>query len=227
MLTTKNPIAGEDRTEGPPGDLRVESGFTLIELMVVLLIIAILVAVAIPTFLGVSTSARDRSAQSSLTNAMTDAIAYYQNGQTYDATTGVGGTTASQTGTGVGSTAGVLHTFEPAFSWVAGGTACTIISPKCVSILPVDVASTDDGQGVILAVMSPTGDCWYALDLEIGAEAAAAEAANGFAARQSALPVSAGGTYYATETGSSVSCSAAHAQSFTSWYGTYASAKSE
>ncbi len=34
-----------------------EGGFTLIELMVVLLIIAILLAIAIPTFLGVTSSA--------------------------------------------------------------------------------------------------------------------------------------------------------------------------
>ena len=45
-----------------------EAGFTLIELMVVLLIIAILLAIAIPTFLGVANSAGDRAAQSNLTN---------------------------------------------------------------------------------------------------------------------------------------------------------------
>ena len=46
----------------------LEEGFTLIELMVVLLIIAILLAIAIPTFLGVTNSASDRAAQSNLTN---------------------------------------------------------------------------------------------------------------------------------------------------------------
>jgi type IV pilus assembly protein PilA len=50
-----------------------EQGFTLIELMVVVLIIAILIAIAIPTFLGAQDRARDRGAQSDLRNAVTAA----------------------------------------------------------------------------------------------------------------------------------------------------------
>ena len=50
-----------------------EDGFTLIELMVVVLIIAILIAIAIPTFLGAQDRARDRGAQSDLRNAVTAA----------------------------------------------------------------------------------------------------------------------------------------------------------
>ena len=50
-----------------------EDGFTLIELMVVVLIIAILLAIAIPTFLGAQDRARDRAAQSDLRNAVTAA----------------------------------------------------------------------------------------------------------------------------------------------------------
>ncbi|CAN5489543.1 hypothetical protein BH18ACT1_BH18ACT1_17550 [soil metagenome] len=48
-----------------------EDGFTLIELMVVVLIIAILIAIAIPTFLGAQDRARDRGAQSDLRNGIT------------------------------------------------------------------------------------------------------------------------------------------------------------
>ena len=48
-----------------------EGGFTLIELMVVVLIIAILIAIAIPTFLGARTRAQNRAAQASLRNALT------------------------------------------------------------------------------------------------------------------------------------------------------------
>src|ERR1700692_384162 len=65
------------------GEEAAEAGFTLIELMVVLLIIAILLAIAIPTFLGVANSAGDRAAQSNLTNALTEVKALYQNSASY------------------------------------------------------------------------------------------------------------------------------------------------
>ena len=52
-----------------------EDGFTLIELMVVVLIIAILIAIAIPTFLGVQNRAKDASAKSDLRNGITNAKA--------------------------------------------------------------------------------------------------------------------------------------------------------
>ncbi|MGH9168865.1 MAG: prepilin-type N-terminal cleavage/methylation domain-containing protein, partial [Acidimicrobiia bacterium] len=62
-----------------------EAGFTLIELMVVVLIIAILIAIAIPTFLGARERAQDRAAQSDLRNALTAAKVYYTDNENYDA----------------------------------------------------------------------------------------------------------------------------------------------
>ena len=50
-----------------------EAGFTLIELMMVVFIIAILIAVLIPMFVGATTRAKDRAMQSSLRNALTAA----------------------------------------------------------------------------------------------------------------------------------------------------------
>ena len=47
-----------------------DSGFTLIELMVVVLIIAVLVAIAIPSFIGFRNRAQDRAAQSELRNVL-------------------------------------------------------------------------------------------------------------------------------------------------------------
>ena len=60
-----------------------EEGFTLIELMVVVLIIAILIAIAIPTFLGARARAQDRAAQSDLRNGLTAEKTVYTDGQIY------------------------------------------------------------------------------------------------------------------------------------------------
>ena len=60
-----------------------DEGFTLIELMVVVLIIAILLAIAVPTFLGARERANDRAAQSNLRNANTNALVFYTDHQEF------------------------------------------------------------------------------------------------------------------------------------------------
>lgn len=61
-----------------------DAGFTLVELMVVVLIIAILIAIAVPTFMGARTRAQDRAAQSNLRNALTAAKVYYSDSNSQD-----------------------------------------------------------------------------------------------------------------------------------------------
>jgi type IV pilus assembly protein PilA len=51
--------------------------------MVVVLIIAILIAIAIPTFLGARQRAQDRAAQSDLRNGLTAEKTFYTDSQTY------------------------------------------------------------------------------------------------------------------------------------------------
>jgi type IV pilus assembly protein PilA len=114
-----------------------EEGFTLIELMVVVLIIAILLAIAIPTFLGARKRAQDRAAQSSLRNALTAAKTMFTDSQSY--------VTADESATG-------LPTVEPSLTYVAGGTASN--GPKNVSVK----GTATEWAG---AALSDSGKCFY------------------------------------------------------------------
>jgi type IV pilus assembly protein PilA len=82
-----------------------EGGFTLIELLVVILIIGILAAIALPTFLGQSDKAKDSSAKSNARNMVSQVESCYTTTGTYvdcgDASTNLdkGGITATVSGT--------------------------------------------------------------------------------------------------------------------------------
>jgi len=71
-----------------------EKGFTLIELMIVIAIIGILAAIAIPQFSAYRTRSFNAASQADLRNAGTAQEAYYVDNQTYCATVGTltGGT---------------------------------------------------------------------------------------------------------------------------------------
>jgi prepilin-type N-terminal cleavage/methylation domain-containing protein len=84
------------------------AGFTLIELMVVVLIIAILIAIAIPTFLGARARAQDRAAQFNLRNALAAQKVYYTDRQAYT----------------VDTTA--LAGIEPSLTWAANAAVATV-----------------------------------------------------------------------------------------------------
>lgn len=129
-----------------------DSGFTLIELMVVLLILAILLAIAIPTFLGVTTNAHDRAAQSNLTNALTTAKANFVSGQSYQVTAGAEVTS--------------LQAAEPSLTFTTSNS--TDQNTVSVGVYQQALATAGSPWDVIvLAVYSnPTGHCWWAADVE-------------------------------------------------------------
>jgi len=116
-----------------------EAGFTLIELMMVVLIIAILVAVLIPTFVGAKQRAQDRAMQSGMRNALTAArVVYSDHGDYTEATT-----------------AG-LAAVEPSLTFVAAGSISP--GPNVVSVSPVSVSY------IVMAGQSRSGMCYFLSD---------------------------------------------------------------
>jgi len=166
-----------DRRNGEEG-VESDAGFTLIELMVVLLIMAILLAIAIPTFLGVKGGAQDRAAQSDLNTALTNAKAIYGNNQSYVS----------------GTLTGLLNSSEASLSF-SGGTNSTFTQ---ATNAPgnIYVFSAADGNGIAFGNRSQGGACWWILTNE-AAELAGTGGNYGLAVG-SAWPVLGAGTYYAS-----------------------------
>jgi type IV pilus assembly protein PilA len=214
----------EARAAEVEGEAIAEGGFTLIELMVVLLIIAILLAIAIPTFLGVTNTAGDRAAQSNLTNALTEAKALYQVNQSYSS--------------GGAYTPAVFTSQAPEFTWTQN-TACASSATNCISYAVVNSSVAGDGQGLVLAAYSAkTSTCWYALDLESAPAAFAGglvTTAAGSATDENALTGTVGtnsslanaGVFYGKSGPNTTSCAASTGASPTSkalWNSSYSNA---
>jgi type IV pilus assembly protein PilA len=139
MLTTIGRIEGD------------EEGFTLIELMVVVLIIAILLAIAIPTFLGARTRAQDRAAQSNIRNALTaEKTTYFADKQAY-------------AGADVPVELAALISIEPAIGWTDTVAAAALTAGKVGLVASAqNTAATRDN--IVLGAKSASGTCFYEMD---------------------------------------------------------------
>jgi len=127
-----------------------EGGFTLIELMVVVMIIAILLGIAIPAFLGARSRAQDTAAKSNLRNALGAAQTRFSDKQVFENTaTIVPGLAAD----------------EPSLKFVVGDGATPAASTdsKTISVETTqsDGVAADPLDEIFLASWSKSNTCYW------------------------------------------------------------------
>jgi type IV pilus assembly protein PilA len=115
-----------------------EDGFTLIELMVVVLIISLLIVIALPTFLGARNRAQDVAAKSTVREALTAGRVVFSTEETY-----------------LAATIPVLQGIDNAVVWVDETT---------ISSDPTIVSRDITGGVLMLAAYSRAGNCFFLRD---------------------------------------------------------------
>ena len=137
-----------------------EGGFTLIELMVVVMIIAILLGIAIPAFLGARSRAQDTAAKSNLRNALGAAQTRFSDQQVFEPITAVVGPPA------IPSILTGLNADEPSLKFIDGsatgaGHDSTTAKEISVDTVPSTGTAGDPLDTIYLASYSKSGTCYY------------------------------------------------------------------
>jgi type IV pilus assembly protein PilA len=147
-------------------DASAERGSTFVELVVVLLVLAILMAVAIPTFLGVQGGAQSRAAQTNLMNALISAKSVYGTSSSYPAgiVTSLGNQEPElRFTTGTVPTNGLSNFVSAAVTTGGGGELILVTySPGSTGGGTCFSVASWDGSGSAMTNGPTAGGTWYA-----------------------------------------------------------------
>jgi type IV pilus assembly protein PilA len=127
-----------------------ERGFTLVELMVVVLVIAILIAIAIPTFLGARQAANDRATQGNVRNAFSATRIFYNERFSYS------------------TVPAEMVAIEPSLNWTTTPLD-SAASERSIYMVTFDTPAT--AQTVVVAGRTKQGRCFYLKDVMGGSGA--------------------------------------------------------
>jgi type IV pilus assembly protein PilA len=159
---------------GDGSEERAEAGFTLIELMVVLLIMAILLAIAIPTFLGVTAGAKKTATQSNLTTSIDSATALYTKTSALPITKTTAGT-KSYTATAIVT---AMHATQTTIKYVKATVAPTA-GKNVVGLEGLALPGLTTAAILIMTAVDGTTACWAVTMNETGSTVTLTAAAGG------------------------------------------------